>query len=81
MDEINDVSVDNDPLAGVIRSEQSASLAQLIQILPEKDRELLRLRYLADLSARLLHRSSNAVKKSLYRLLARLQSQLEVSNE
>lgn len=76
-------SVD-DPLYGVIQSEQSAALSKLILALPEEDRELLRLRFLAGMSfpeiAYLLHRNEEAVKKSIYRLLARLHSQMEVSN-
>ena len=76
-------SVD-DPLYGVIQSEQSAALSKLILALPEEDRELLRLRFLAGMSfpeiAYFLHRNEEAVKKSIYRLLARLHSQMEVSN-
>ncbi len=72
-----------DPLGEVIRSEQAAVLAGLIRALPEDERELLRLRFLAEMSfaemARLLGRNEDTVKKSLYRLLARLQSQVEVS--
>ncbi|MGV8049430.1 MAG: RNA polymerase sigma factor [Anaerolineaceae bacterium] len=75
----------NDPLIDAIQSEQTAALSKLIQTLPEEERELLRLRFLADMSfpeiAHLLHRNEGAVKKSIYRLLARLRSQLEVSNE
>ena len=85
IDEAADIPVDNDPLYGVIQSEQTASLSTLIQALPEEDRELLRLRFLAAMSfpeiAHFLHRNEDAVKKSIYRLLARLHSQLEVSNE
>ena len=85
IDEANDIPVENDPLSGVIQSEQSAALAKLIQTLPEDDRELLRLRFLAGMSfpeiAHILHRNKEAVKKSIYRLLARLQSQVEASNE
>ena len=85
IDEIDDIPVENDPLYGVIQSEQTAALSKLIQALPEEDRDLLRLRFLADMSfpeiAHLLHRNEDAVKKSIYRLLARLHSQLEVSNE
>lgn len=84
-DETAEIAVDNDPLSGVIRSEQSAVLASLIRALPEEERELLRLRFLAEMSypemAHLLHRNEDAVKKTIYRLLARLHSQLEVSNE
>ena len=84
-DEVDDIPVENDPLYGVMRSEQTAALSELIRQLPEEDRELLRLRFLASMSyleiARLVHRNEEAVKKSIYRLLARLQSQLEVSND
>ncbi len=85
IDEAAEIPVDNDPLYGVIQSEQTAALSKLIQALPEEDRELLRLRFLATMSfpeiAHFLHRNEDAVKKSIYRLLARLHSQLEVSNE
>ena len=49
-DEVDDIPVENDPLYGVIRSEQTAALSELIQALPEEDRELLRLRFLASMS-------------------------------
>lgn len=84
-DDVDAIPVENDPLYGVIRSEQTAALSKLIQALSEEDREMLRLRFLADMSfpeiALFLHRNEEAVKKSIYRLLARLHSQLEVSNE
>ena len=57
----------------------------LISDLPENDLELIRLRFIAELSfseiGLVLNRKENTVKKSLYRLLARLKSQLEVSHE
>jgi len=85
IDVVDDISVEKDPLYRVIQSEQTAALSKLIQSLPQEDRELLRLRFLADMSfpeiARFLHRKEEAVKKSIYRLLARLKSQVEVSNE
>lgn len=85
IDDATDIPVENDPLSGVIQSEQAAALAKLIHALPEGDRELLRLRFLAAVSfpemAHFLHRNKEAVKKSVYRLLARLHNQLEVSNE
>lgn len=85
IDEAANIPVENDPLYGVIQLEQMAALSKLIQALPEEDRELLRLRFLAAMSfpeiAHFLHRNEGAVKKSIYRLLARLHSQLEVSNE
>jgi RNA polymerase sigma-70 factor (ECF subfamily) len=74
-----------DALSELIRSERAESLAGLIRALPEQERELLRLRYLAELSfrdmARTMKMNEDAVKKSLYRLLERLQRQLEVSND
>ena len=80
-----DLAVENDPINEVIQSEQSLALAKLIQTLPEEERELLQLRFLAELSfpeiAHLLHRNEEAVKKSIYRLLARLHNQLEVTND
>jgi RNA polymerase sigma-70 factor (ECF subfamily) len=74
-----------DTLAGVIRSERAKALSVLIRTLPEGERELLRLRYLAEMSfrdiARALKKNEDAVKKSLYRLLERVQRQLEVLND
>lgn len=85
LDEAAEITADNDPVNTLIHSEQTEALSKLIQALPEEDRELLRLRFLADMSfpqiAQFLHRNEEAVKKSIYRLLARLHSQLEVSNE
>ncbi len=85
INEMDEIPVENDPLHGVIQSEQAAALSKLIQALPEEERELLRLRFLAAMSfpeiAHFLHRNEEAVKKSIYRLLTRLHSQLEVSNE
>jgi len=78
------VPAETDVLQQVIQTEQIAALAKLIRALPEEEHELIRLRYIAELSfseiGRLLNRSEDSVKKSLYRLLARLQSQLEVSH-
>jgi RNA polymerase sigma factor (sigma-70 family) len=72
-------------MTSIIRSERAESLSQLIRALPEGERELLRLRYLAELSFReialAVNKNEDAVKKSLYRLLERLQVQLEVSND
>jgi RNA polymerase sigma-70 factor, ECF subfamily len=74
----------NDLLADLIQSEQVQQLSSLIRSLDRKEQELLRLRYVADLSfaemAALLGKRQDAVKKSLYRLQTRLQGQLEVKN-
>jgi RNA polymerase sigma-70 factor (ECF subfamily) len=69
----------------VALAEESRQLSRLIQSLPETERELIRLRYVADLGfaemAALLGRREEAVKKALYRLLARLQGRMEVKHE
>jgi RNA polymerase sigma-70 factor (ECF subfamily) len=79
------VPAETDVLQQVIQTEQIAALAKLIGALSEEEHELIRLRYIAELKfseiGRLMNRSEDAVKKSLYRLLVRLQSQLEVSHE
>jgi RNA polymerase sigma-70 factor (ECF subfamily) len=70
-----------DPLTRVVAAERVAELKECIHTLAPEEQELLRLRYVADLSfaemAELLEKSEDAVKKSVYRLLARLQSRLE----
>ena len=70
-----------DPLTQVVAAERVAELRKCIRTLAPEEQELLRLRYVADLSfaemAELLEKSEDAVKKSVYRLLARLQSRLE----
>ena len=81
LEDAESVAADSDLLQGAIHRERSAALAKLVAALPEEDRDLIRLRYVAELSfseiGRLLGRSEDAAKKALYRLLARLQSQLE----
>lgn len=70
-----------DPLNELVDSERLTELTKRIRALAPEEQELLRLRYVADLSfaemAELLRVSEGAVKKRIYRLLARLQSQLE----
>jgi len=74
-----------DPLMTSIENEQAATLGVLIRELAEPEQDLLRLRFLVGMSfsemARLLHRSENSVKKSTYRILARLHSQMEENND
>jgi RNA polymerase sigma-70 factor, ECF subfamily len=78
-------SNEEDMLQRAIRKDQLESLKEELSGLEESERELLRLRYAAELSfaeiARLLNRNEDAVKKSLYRLLDRLQGQMEGSHE
>jgi RNA polymerase sigma-70 factor (ECF subfamily) len=71
----------SDPPIEVAQQDEVVRLNKLVQSLPEKDQELIRLRYVADLTfadmAIVLRKREDAVKKSLYRLQARLQSLLE----
>lgn len=70
-----------DALGVLIRAEELSQVRSLIDRLNEDEQDLIRLRYVADLSfgeiADLLGRREDAVKKSVYRLLARLKGQLE----
>ncbi|MGE5251510.1 MAG: RNA polymerase sigma factor [Bacteroidota bacterium] len=70
-----------DALSSIIRDEELALLRSLIQSSNQEGQDLIRLRYVAGLSfaeiAELLGKREDAVKKSLYRLLARLKSQME----
>ncbi len=71
----------DDALNGVVRSDQLERLARLIRARSEDERELIRLRYVADLSyaeiAQVLGKREGAVKKTMYRLLASIKSQME----
>lgn len=70
-----------DALGALIRAEEMSRMRFIIGRLSDEEQELIRLRYVAELSfgeiADLLGKREDAVKKSLYRLLARLKSQLE----
>lgn len=65
--------------------ERVQALAQRMDRLDEEERELLRLRFVAELSfeqmAALLQRKRDTVKKALYRLLARLQREMEAADD
>lgn len=85
LDETHQGVVDSDLLQNTIKTEKAAALAKLISVLSEDERELISLRYVAELKFReiasILGRNEDAVKKTLYRLLARLKSQLEEIND
>lgn len=70
-----------DALGQVIQDEEVSRLQALICELSVDEQDLIRLRYVADLSfaemAVVLGKREDAVKKSVYRLLARLKSQME----
>jgi RNA polymerase sigma-70 factor (ECF subfamily) len=64
-----------------LKTERQIDLAELIHALPEKDQELLRLRFVAQMKfkeiAALTGKNVGAVKKATYRLLEKLEIQLE----
>jgi RNA polymerase sigma-70 factor, ECF subfamily len=70
-----------DALGTLIHDEELGRLRSVIKNLNPEEQDLIRLRYVADLSfveiADLLGKREDAVKKTMYRLLARLKSQME----
>jgi RNA polymerase sigma-70 factor (ECF subfamily) len=70
-----------DPAGQVKQSQDWQDLSQRIAALSAEEQDLLRLRYVADLSFAeigvILGKREQAAKKSLYRLLSRLQNQME----
>ena len=73
-----------DALEAVVRDEVHVRLMSLLHLLDEDERELIRLRYSAELSfveiAHLLGRKEDAVRKALRRVLDRLSIQMEAQN-
>ena len=73
-----------DALEAVVRNESRARLNSLLHLLDEDERELIRLRYTAELSfveiAHLLGRREDAVRKAIRRILDRLSIQMEAHN-
>lgn len=81
LDEVELIPADANLLQQMIKTERTVALSKLIKALPEDEQELIRLRYVAELSfaeiGRLLGQKEDAVKKKLYRLLARLKIQVD----
>lgn len=81
LDSAENIPEQGDVLTGVIQDEDITRLRSLIQSLPANEQDLIRLRYVADLSfpemAELLGKNEDAVRKSVQRLLARLRRQME----
>ncbi len=81
LDEAEFIPADASMLQQAIKTERVAALSKLISVLSEEEQELIQLRYIAELSfadiGHLFRKKEDTVKKSLYRLLARLKVQLE----
>jgi RNA polymerase sigma-70 factor (ECF subfamily) len=81
LEEAEKIAMAQDALGRVIQDEETSRLRSLICELDDDEQDLIRLRYVAELSfaemAELLGKREDTVKKSVYRLLARLKSQME----
>jgi len=82
---IIDHSETNNVLENVIKNQSVEKLRRLLQSLNEVELEMLRLRFVADLSyvdiAALMNRKEDAVRKSIQRILGRLYGQMELQVE
>jgi RNA polymerase sigma-70 factor (ECF subfamily) len=74
-----------DPLNRMVQREDLRRLSDLLASLTDDEHELIRLRYVAELTfgeiAAVLGKREDAVKKAIYRLLARLQRQMEATDD
>jgi len=74
-----------DLLTQLVHGSEVDQLLSLLQKLNERDQELIRLRFFGELSYReigqIMHRSEDAIRKSITRLLDRMQVELEVEND
>jgi RNA polymerase sigma-70 factor (ECF subfamily) len=81
LEAVGEILEREDALGTLIRAEELTRIRSIISHLSEDEQDLIRLRYVADLSfveiADLLGKREDAVKKSVYRLLARLKGQME----
>jgi RNA polymerase sigma-70 factor (ECF subfamily) len=81
LDDASTAGAAPDPAGQVIQAQARMHLARRIDELTDEQQELLRLRYVADLSfaeiGDALGKTEDAAKKSLYRLLATLQERME----
>jgi RNA polymerase sigma-70 factor, ECF subfamily len=77
--------IHTDLAVDVETSQRRDRLLLLLQALKEDEQELIHLRYVAELSfaeiASALRKNEEAVKKTLYRIIARLKKELEADHE
>lgn len=85
LDEATLPPIQTDFAMDIETSQRREQLLKLVQALGEEERELIYLRYVAELSfaemAAMLRKNEEAVKKTLYRLIARLKRDLEADHE
>jgi RNA polymerase sigma-70 factor (ECF subfamily) len=85
LDEVEEMPITDDFSARSDRKEEIQQVLSLLKSLPEDEQELIRLRFVADLSygeiGDILHRREDSVRKATTRLLQRLQSMMEVNHE
>lgn len=85
LDSANLNAASPDLLAQTVQNNEIERLFTLLKGLEEDEQELIRLRFVADLSYReigqILHRKEDSVRKAIARLLDRLQIQLEVNHD
>jgi len=76
-----EIPVSCDSLGGLIRDEEIFKLSELLKSLPDEDQELLRLRFVGEMSfpemSVLLGKKEDTIKKSVYRLIAKLQIRMK----
>lgn len=79
-----DITYSDGTLERIIKGQEHERLSALLQTLADEERELIRLRYVAQLSfveiAGLMGKKEDALRKSLTRLLERLSSQMDAQN-
>lgn len=83
--ESKDGAEDPNLLSNLSQSQDIQQLLSLVKALAHTDQELIRLRFVAELPfaemSVLLGKKEDAVKKALYRLLGRLEKQMEVRHD
>ncbi|MCE1253689.1 MAG: sigma-70 family RNA polymerase sigma factor [Anaerolineae bacterium] len=85
LNEINPGALPDDLLAQSVHRDELRHLLLVLRNLSLEEQELIRLRFAAELSyqeiGQILNRKEDAVRKSISRLLERIQSQWEAKNE
>jgi RNA polymerase sigma-70 factor (ECF subfamily) len=85
LDGVEQPEVSADLLTQSVQQDDVRQVLRIIQQLSAEEQELIRLRFMAELSYReigqVLDRKEDAVRKSLSRLLERMQSQMEVHHD